>query len=130
MACKVVQHGIKLPVYNSNTLPNLPYFRLYEEEGGPCDTIWEGVTDDFALIKMQPNPGTDEVTLSMPDDGLPQAGMLRMYTATGALVVQMEIPLKTQAIPVNTTTLAIGLYFYELILNGRQIALGKWVKGR
>jgi len=130
LACKVVQHGMKLPVYNSNTLPNLPYFRLYEEKGGPCDTIWEGEPDDFTRIKIQPNPGSDEVLLSMPGDGLPYSGTLRMYTATGTMAVQMEVPLKTQFITVNTTTLANGLYFYELSLNGKQIALGKWVKWR
>ena len=126
----MVQHGIKLLVYNSNTLPNLPYFRLYEEKGGPCDTIWNGEPNDFALIKMQPNPGAEEVILSMPGDGLPQTGILQMYSATGARVVQMEIGLKSKEVTVNTTALASGLYFYELSLNGRQIAFGKWVKAR
>jgi len=130
LACKVVQHGIKLPVYNSNTLPNLPYFRLYEEDGGPCDTIWKGITDDFIHIKMQPNPGADEAILSMPGDGLTQLGLLRMYSAIGAMVLQMEVPLKTQELVVNTAVLANGLYFYELNMNGKQIAVGKWLKER
>lgn len=129
LACNVVQHGIKLPVYNSNTLPNLPYFRLGVEKGSPCDTVGKGDKDDFIQIKVQPNPGADEMILRMPGDGLPQAGELRMYSALGVLVLQMEIPMKNSAVTINTTGLAHGLYFYELKLNGKQIALGKWIKG-
>jgi hypothetical protein len=52
-----------------------------------------------------------------------------MYSALGVLVLQMEIPMKNSAVTINTTGLAHGLYFYELKLNGKQIALGKWIKG-
>ena len=129
MACKVVQHGLQLPVYNSYALPNLPYFRLYAAQGSPCDTVWRGQPEDFAGIMMQPNPGDDLVTLHLPGDGLPQAGWLRLYSATGALVLQMEIPLKTQDLPIPTAALAKGLYFYEIRLQGKQIQRGKWIKG-
>ncbi len=106
LACHVVQHGLELPVYNSNTLPNLPYFRLYADPGSPCDTIWRGKVEDFAGIKIQPNPGDEEAMLYLPGDGLPQVGLLRLYAATGALVLQMDIPPKATVVPVNAVALS------------------------
>ena len=45
-------------------------------------------------------------------------------------MLQMEVPLKILELDVNTAILANGLYFYELNMNGKQIAVGKWLKER
>ena len=37
--CMVEQHGIKLPTYNSASLPNFPNYRLGPLDGSPCDTL-------------------------------------------------------------------------------------------
>jgi hypothetical protein len=130
LACKVVQHGIKLPVYNSNTLPNLPYFRLYEEKGSPCDTIWKGKREDYTGILLHPNPGGASVNLHIPGDGLEREGQLNMYSTIGSLVLTMPLPAKTTDNPLNTNGLGIGLYFYEIAINGKRVFRGKWIKNK
>ncbi|MBX2892663.1 MAG: T9SS type A sorting domain-containing protein [Saprospiraceae bacterium] len=130
LACKVVQHGIKLPVYNSNTLPNLPYFRLYEEKGSPCDTIWKGEREDYAGILLHPNPGGASVNLRIPGDGLEREGQLNMYSTIGSLVLNMPLPAKTTDNSINTNALGIGLYFYEVVVNGKRVSRGKWIKNQ
>jgi hypothetical protein len=37
--CNVEQHGIRLPTYNSASLPNFPNYRLGPLDGSPCDTL-------------------------------------------------------------------------------------------
>lgn len=130
LACKVVQHGIKLPVYNSNTLPNLPYFRLYEEKGSPCDTIWKGKGEDYAGILLHPNPGSASVNLRIPGDGLEREGQLNIYSTIGSLVLSMPLPAKTTDNSINTSGLSIGLYFFEIMINGKQVYRGKWIKNQ
>ena len=39
LACNVEQHGIKLPVYNSFSVPNHPNYRLGPIDGSNCDTL-------------------------------------------------------------------------------------------
>lgn len=127
-ACKVVQHGIKLPIYNSNTLPNLPYFRLYEEKGSPCDTIWKGKREDYAGIILHPNPGGTQVNLRIPGDGLERSGQLNMYSAVGGLVLSMPLLAKTVDHPIDASALSTGLYFYEVLVSGKRVFQGKWIK--
>ena len=39
VACKVRQHALKLPTYNSFSLPNFPNYRLGPLDGSSCDTL-------------------------------------------------------------------------------------------
>lgn len=39
LACKVEQHGIKLPARGSDFEPNFPNYRLGPLDGSPCDTL-------------------------------------------------------------------------------------------
>ena len=39
LACRVEQHGIQLPTYNSFAAPNFPNYRLGPIDGSPCDTL-------------------------------------------------------------------------------------------
>jgi hypothetical protein len=124
----VVQHGIKLPVYNSNTLPNLPYFRLYEDARSACDTIGQWQPPVYSTIEMLPNPGNEEVRIVFPENGLSQAGLLRLYAATGALVLETTIPVGIREYRLDTAALASGVYFFDVQSEGRLYGRGKWVK--
>ncbi len=54
-ACEVRQHHIKLPAFNSLTLPNLPYYRLGPEDGSECDTL--GLDNiPMARFRFDPDP--------------------------------------------------------------------------
>ncbi len=130
LACNVVQHGIKLPVYNSNTLPNLPYFKLLKDTNSPCDTIGKMIHKDLCQIKILPNPGGELANLKISDEGLPQSGVVQIYSSTGALVHIIEIPKNTPEISINTTGLSQGLYFYKVLMNNHVLCQAKWVKYR
>ncbi len=128
-SCKVVQHGIKLPVYNSNTLPNLPYFRLYKDSRGICDTIgqwWHPLV--YTMLKILPNPGNEAAKLVLPDDGLSHSGLIRLYAATGALAMEAVIPPRLREYRLETSALAAGVYFFEVKTGGNILGRGKWVK--
>jgi hypothetical protein len=72
VACKFEQKAFNLPVYNI-TMPNFPYFRLYDWQGSPCDTIGinspvatEDINQDILLAKLYPNPVSNELEVMIP----------------------------------------------------------------
>lgn len=73
-ACNFEQQGIKLPRFNDWFLPNIPYFRLYDQPGSPCDTL--GIDApvstqedlDKTEAKVYPNPNTGQFILSSDQD--------------------------------------------------------------
>jgi hypothetical protein len=127
-SCNVVQHGIKLPVYNSNTLPNLPYFRLYNDSRGICDTIGQWQPPVYAMLQILPNPGNEAVRLVLPGNGLSHAGIIQLFSATGALALEAIIPPNMREFRLETSALASGVYFFEIKTGGKLLGRGKWVK--
>ncbi len=73
-ACNFEQQGIKLPRFNDWYLPNIPYFRLYDQPGSPCDTLGIDAPvstyedTDKTEAKVYPNPNTGQFTLSSDQD--------------------------------------------------------------
>jgi hypothetical protein len=43
LACNIMQHAIKLPIYNHFSMPNMPNYKLGNLVGSPCDTITSAV---------------------------------------------------------------------------------------
>ncbi len=55
MACNVRQHALKLPTYNSFSLPNFPNYRLGPLDGSSCDTL--GITN-IPVANFRPDQDT------------------------------------------------------------------------
>ena len=75
--CNFVQRQVTLPTYNAFTLPNFPYFNLFDAEGSPCDTLgitapppYEAVLPPppscAASVMLLPNPTSGQTTVLLP----------------------------------------------------------------
>lgn len=84
--CDVVQHGITLPTYWSNSLPNHPNYHLGALAGSICDSLGLGVVEQKPELNLSlyPNPNTGAFTLSFAPQ--PQAGALEVHDVNGKLV--------------------------------------------
>jgi hypothetical protein len=73
VACQVNQHSFELPVAHSFSVPNFPYYRLYDLQGSVCDSLGiDGPVSAaeppraFQRINVYPNPVQDILYLSAP----------------------------------------------------------------
>jgi hypothetical protein len=135
-ACDFVQHPFELPAYHSFSLPNIPYFRLYDLQGSPCDTLGINgyVSTDEQLqneggIKIFPNPASDAVTVEL-DAPLSQPATLTFYNQLGEKVLEKPLPKGQREATVPVAHLPKGLYFYVVRAEGRALGVGKVVVAR
>jgi hypothetical protein len=116
-SCNVVQHAIYLPAHNFGTLPNLPYYRLYEAEGSPCDTLTTAT--HWALpaaapnIRVWPVPAADVLYFSAEGEW-PEPLALRLYDAVGRLALTRDAIQVSPYAQINLGELPAGAYFYTL----------------
>jgi hypothetical protein len=110
LACDLVQHGIALPAFNFNSLPNHPNYFLGNLPGSPCDTLTgvQSHSHDPPLIKAYPNPVTGPVTFQFPVKD--HAGTLQVIDATGKLVYSESIASWSQFKKTDLSLLSPGLY--------------------
>ncbi len=94
LACNIEQHGIALPRYFINSLPNHPNYHLGPIDGSVCDSLGinAGVPDALleAGIKAFPNPSNGAFTLSYPAQSV--VGELEVRDLSGRLVCKERIP--------------------------------------
>ncbi|MEO8590451.1 MAG: hypothetical protein ABI432_13835, partial [Flavobacteriales bacterium] len=68
LACNMEQHGIALPRYFSNSLPNHPNYHLGPVDGSVCDSLGinTGLDEEQQSIELKafPNPSDGRFTLS------------------------------------------------------------------
>lgn len=133
-SCNVIQHAIYLPAHNFGTLPNLPWYRLYEAEGSPCDTL--GVSSQWSpppavpAIRVWPIPAADVLHFSAEGDW-PEPLDLVLYDALGKAVLSYASLRVSPFAQIDLTVLPPGAYFYTLIRpNGTMVKSGKVVRTR
>jgi hypothetical protein len=75
-ACNFEQHGLELATYHAYATPNIPYYRLWDAAGSPCDTLGingpissTNVTflPSFQSLTISPSPASEQVFFSVPD---------------------------------------------------------------
>ncbi|QYJ67887.1 S8 family serine peptidase [Flavobacterium litorale] len=81
------------------------------------------INNDNIQFKLYPNPTSNTINITPLPNG--QVGKLYIYNTIGQLVLQDE--LSGNKLSVSLTTLASGLYSYQLNVNGK-IQLGKLIK--
>lgn len=114
LACNIEQHGIDLPRYFSNSLPNHPNYHLGPVDGSVCDSL--GINAGIALlsvgegpaVRAYPNPSEGAFTLSYPSIG--QVGALEVRDLSGKLVLQERLPPWSQVHHVQLFGPSAGLY--------------------
>lgn len=108
MACNIEQHGIALPRWFSNSLPNHPNYHLGPIDGSVCDSLGlnVGVAESLVqeAVQAYPNPTDGAFTLSYAAQ--PNAGVLEVRDLSGKLVLRERLPqwstvhnLQLQAVP-------------------------------
>jgi hypothetical protein len=112
-ACQFEQHAMLLPepVWNSNSMPNLPNYRLGPAVGGPCDSLTTDVkapVEDVAW-QLAPNPTTGVFYLTLPDVGNYR---LRIVNTMGSVVQELTLPGGQQTIRLNEV-LPNGTYWVQ-----------------
>ena len=86
LACDLVQHGITLPSYWKNSLPNHPNYHLGALDGSVCDSLGLTVVEQKPQLNLSlyPNPSTGNFTLSFAPQ--PVAGWLEVHDINGRSV--------------------------------------------
>jgi hypothetical protein len=112
LACNMVQHGITLPTYNMNSLPNHPNYFLGPVDGSVCDSLGINVgiseVQKEAGVRAYPNPSAETFLLSYPAH--PAAGRLEVRDMQGRVVLHERIPPWSTVHGVDLTGQAAGMY--------------------
>lgn len=123
LACNMEQHGIELPRYFSNSLPNHPNYHLGPVDGSICDSL--GINASVSEAVMQaaaqayPNPSTGDFTINYAAQ--PEAGELEVRDVRGRVVLRDRLPQWSQLHQVTLANAAAGLYNCRLRWGARSV---------
>lgn len=114
LACDLVQHGVPLPAYNFNSLPNHPNYFLGALTGSPCDTLTSLSNDLFINSKLNvfPNPNNGYFTLGF--NAQKEVGILEIFDAMGRMVYEDKVAQWSQYKKVDITSMPMGIYFCRI----------------
>lgn len=120
LACNIVQHGVVLPRYYSNSLPNHPNYFLGAVEGSVCDSLGLGAgiaplspfgsaQDGEGLgVRAFPNPTIGQFILSYPANA--QVGWLEVRNLAGQVVLRERLPQWSTVHALELEGHAAGMY--------------------
>ncbi len=114
LACDLVQHGIPLPAYNYNSLPNHPNYFLGALVGSPCDTL-TSLASELAIDKQLnafPNPNNGLFTLGF--NAQKEVGVLEIFDAMGRRVYSDKVAQWSQYKKVDVTAMPMGIYYCRI----------------
>ncbi len=114
VACDLVQHGVTLPAFYFNTLPNHPNYFLGCDTTSSCSCLTTGTQElsDFISLKSYPNPTTGPVTFQFPVQKT--NGELDVYDVNGRLIFTDYIAPWSQFKKVELSKLGKGIYFCKI----------------
>ena len=112
LACDMEQHGIQLPVYFLNSLPNHPNYHLGPIDGSVCDSLGinvQVVEEALRLgVQAYPNPNTGSFTLCYAAQ--PTVGELEVRDLSGRIVLRERVPQWSSLHEVDLRSSAAGMY--------------------
>jgi hypothetical protein len=116
-ACNMEQHGVELPTYYMNSLPNHPNYHLGPVVGSVCDSL--ALTANSTLtpgegpgVRVYPNPSNGQFNLSYPVQ--PEAGLLEVLDIQGRVVYHSRLAAWSQVHAVGLEGEAAGMYHCRL----------------
>ena len=124
LACNVQQHSVRLPVFNNFLLPNLPFYRLWDWEGSPCDTLGSvgavEIKHESAGFAIHPNPAYSEVQVEFKQPA--KAGcQITVFNLTGQIVAIQPVSEGSSNALLPVATYSNGYYLLSVTENGRQV---------
>ncbi|MBK8950425.1 MAG: T9SS type A sorting domain-containing protein [Flavobacteriales bacterium] len=94
LACNIEQHGIALPRYFNNSLPNHPNYHLGPVDGSVCDSLGinAGMLEEALRLGVQayPNPSAGNFTSAHPAQST--VGEVEVRDLSGRLLLRERIP--------------------------------------
>ncbi len=111
--------GLALSGFTMRTTPNEPSRRLGDWSGSPCDTLGINPTTEVLPIAqpsvaLEPNPAHDRFVLHDYSETVQTERQLRVFSGTGALLIEKLIPSNSIEQTVSISNFTPGLYFWEL----------------
>jgi hypothetical protein len=128
-ACDLVQHGVQIPHYYFNTLPNHPNYFLGKIPGSPCDTITGvGIEENFSIrYNLAPNPNDGIFNITYTPQKEP--GEMEIYDLLGKSVFRDYVSQWSQFKKVDVSQLPDGVYLCRLQWEHKAVNV-KFVKGK
>ncbi|MBX2929577.1 MAG: T9SS type A sorting domain-containing protein [Saprospiraceae bacterium] len=132
VACGFEESGLVLPARRGWHMPNIPWYRLYELPGSPCDTLGIRLSRPLpgAEIKVYPNPASHELRVVIPQVWSGQALQFRMYDALGRPLSHIRWDGFPFDITIDVSSLPAAMYFWEVLSGGERLGQGKVVVAR
>ncbi len=125
-ACEFEQRGVELFGYHAFSPPNFPYFRLFDAQDTPCDTL--GITiappKEDTLVKplpcvaearLYPNPAIASTWLESPGC---QALGVSVYDILGRHMQDLALPADAVRVPIDLSGYAAGVYMLRVQAEG------------
>ena len=112
LACNVIQHGLMVPSFYFNTIPNHPNYFL--GANGLCNNLsFEGLeSGKVKKVTVFGNPTHDKFTLWFPVDK--DVGVLEIYDVNGTCIRTERVAQWSQYKTVDISALSAGVYFCKL----------------
>ncbi len=118
LACNVQQHSVRLPVFNNFLLPNMPYYRLWEWEDSPCDTLGSVAVKEVSPEKntgftVYPNPAGTVVNIAFAQPIATEC-TLSLISPTGQVLYSQTVGAGGSSLSLPVHQFANGFYYLRL----------------
>ncbi|MEO8069327.1 MAG: T9SS type A sorting domain-containing protein, partial [Flavobacteriales bacterium] len=122
LACDLVQHGIDLPTYWFNSLPNHPNYHLGALDGSICDSLEVGIVEAGLQlnISLYPNPNNGAFAITFAPQA--ESGALEVQAMDGKVIYREGIAQWSQLKRVQLHGLPAGMYQCKLRFGSREEA--------
>jgi len=113
-SCNFIQHGIQLPYYYFNSLPNHPNYFLGKLTGSICDSITsltEKKIEDKINIYPNPSNGNFSINYILPEN---KEGQLSVFDLTGREIHSEKITKWSQVKNISLVDLKEGIYLITI----------------
>jgi len=121
LGCDLVQHGVLLPAYYYNSLPNHPNYFLGSLQGSLCDTLTELNTHETleTTLKVSPNPSAGKISIQYQVSS--EVGLIEVFDILGNKVFSQTVPPWSQYLHLDLGNLTNGIYLCHLTKKNRYI---------
>lgn len=124
LACNLQQHSVRLPVFNNYLLPNVPFYRLWDWEGSPCDTLGSvGAVEtkhESPGFAIHPNPAYSEVHVEFKQPAKADCHLTLLNLTGQVIAIQPVSEGSTNAL-LPVAIYSNGYYLLSVAENGRQV---------
>lgn len=132
-ACNVKQNSIKLPTYNSRSIPNHPNYRLGALKKSHCDTLKTiNVLQNFLSknIVVYPNPASQTLTIDIENSFIMEQKYplyLNIHSASGELILLKTIS-NTPLHIIDISIIPSGFYLVSIRTEKQLLGTHRFVK--